>query len=197
MTDFPYTMSPKHLRGFFLHIQRAGIPPKVTFKYLQQVGFKSSWDRRIIKILKFIGFINSSGVPNTRWKNYRDKSKAKKVLAVAVKEAYIDLFSTFPDAYRKDDEALQNYFSAHTNLGGRALRAVVDTFKTLCELSDFEVPLKVPTEKEIPEEPEKRKKRVDREFALNINIQLQLPATEDASIYDKLFAALKKHLFPD
>lgn len=29
-----------------------------------------------------------------------------------------------------------------------------------------------------------------------INIELQLPATDNAEVYDKLFAALKKHLFP-
>lgn len=34
-----------------------------------------------------------------------------------------------------------------------------------------------------------------RPIAININIQLQLPATEDAKIYDSLFSALKRHLF--
>ena len=34
-----------------------------------------------------------------------------------------------------------------------------------------------------------------RGVTININIQLQLPATEDATIYDSLFSALKKHLF--
>jgi hypothetical protein len=32
--------------------------------------------------------------------------------------------------------------------------------------------------------------------AININIQLQLQATEDAKVYDNFFAAMKKHLFP-
>lgn len=51
-------------------------------------------------------------------------------------------------------------------------------------------PLAPPTEKaaEIP--------TGTRGVTININIQLQLPATEDATIYDSLFSALKRHLFP-
>ena len=32
---------------------------------------------------------------------------------------------------------------------------------------------------------------------LTINISLQIAATNDASIYDKFFASMKKHLFPN
>lgn len=32
---------------------------------------------------------------------------------------------------------------------------------------------------------------------ITINIELQLPATNDPKIYDSLFAAMKKHLFND
>jgi hypothetical protein len=32
---------------------------------------------------------------------------------------------------------------------------------------------------------------------VTINISLQMAATNDAAIYDKFFAAMKKHLFPD
>ena len=31
-------------------------------------------------------------------------------------------------------------------------------------------------------------------FPINLNIQLQLPATDDITIYDKLFASLRRHL---
>ena len=32
---------------------------------------------------------------------------------------------------------------------------------------------------------------------VTINITLQITATNDASIYDKFFASMKKYLFPD
>lgn len=200
MADFHYTVAPSSLARFFSHIQGAGVPNKVTHKYLEKSGFKSSNDRAIISILKFIEFIDSSGVPTDQWKQYRDKTKARGVLAVAVQEAYKDLFSTFPDAHRKDNEALRNYFSAHTKVGDRALKAIVETFRALCGLSDFELAAEPPTETELAKQLEgtiTNRVETGKGLTLNVNIQLQLPATEDASIYEKFFAALKKHLMSD
>jgi hypothetical protein len=31
-------------------------------------------------------------------------------------------------------------------------------------------------------------------MTLNVNIQLQLPATAESEVYEKLFAAMRKHL---
>jgi len=75
----------------------------------------------------------------------------------------------------------------------------VRTFKNLCELADFgamaveghvATPIARAGEKvsEIP--------LGTKPVTLNINIQLQLPATEDVTIYEALFSALKKNLFP-
>lgn len=200
MAYFPYTLAPGNLLKFFSHIQKAGIPGKVTQEYLQKSGFKSSNDRAIVTILKFIRFLDSSGVPTDLWKNYRAIDRAKGVLAAAIKKAYAELFSMYPDAHRKDIEALRNYFSPQTSVGDRALNAIMDTFKALCSISDFEVVAKPTVEEAPPEKPEPIKKErpeIARELTININLQLQLPATQDESIYDKFFAALKKHLMSD
>jgi len=206
MADFPYTMLPGNLKRFFSHIQAAGVPDKVTAQYLVKVGFKSTNDRPIIPVLKFIGFLDASGAPTNLWLSYRDKASAPKAASSAVREAYSDLFDTFPDAQRKDNEALRNYFSAHTKVGEKALGAIVGTFKSLCELGDFEgtpmaevvVPAGVPHEGQVAfGAPEKRPGAPPSGPTININVQLQLPSTEDATVYEKLFSAMKKHLFPD
>jgi len=158
MADFPYTMVTGNLKRFFSHIQSAGVPEKVITQYLGKVGFKSKNDRQIIPILKFIGFLDGSSVPTHLWLSYRDKVSAPKVVSGAVRKAYSDLFNTFPDAHRKDNEALRNYFSAHTKVGEKALGGIVGTFKALCELGDFEgtpmpevvMPAGVPQEGQVP-----------------------------------------------
>jgi Family of unknown function (DUF5343) len=205
MADFPYTPTPASIKRFLSHIQSAGVPNKVTMKYLEQVGFKSTNDRYLIAILKFIGFVDSSGLPTATWQAYRRKDKARHVLAEAMRRAYTDLFETFPDAHRKDNEALRNYFSAHTKVAEATLGLIVRTFKTLAESADFESPGEV----DLPEEkgpalPARRGRESGARAisaaevpSVNINIQLQLPATDDAAIYDRLFAALKKHLLSD
>jgi len=205
MADFPYILVTGSLKRFFGHIQSAGVPTKVVTSYLLKVGFKSTNDRPIISVLKFIGFINGEGTPTDRWIAYRNRTEAGRVMAEAVRVAYSDLFATFPDADRKDNEALRNYFSAHSKVGEKALGAIVGTFKTLCELADFEPnsSASVPPPAESPEDhgaavspTQMIPPQVPATApTININIQLELPATEDAAIYEKLFSAMRKHLF--
>jgi hypothetical protein len=90
------------VKKFLEHIRTAGVPEKVTFKYVESVGFTSSNDRSIITILKFIGFISSSGVPTDVWRGYRPKNdQSKRVLASALRKAYSTLFTTYPDGLSK------------------------------------------------------------------------------------------------
>lgn len=202
MADFPYTPNPAAIKRFLAHVQSAGVPEKITQKYLEKVGFKSTNDRYIIGVLKSLGLIDASGVPTQLWQSYRNRKAAGATLAGALRTGYADLFRTYPDAYRKDSEALRNYFSAHTKVAESTLGLIVSTFKTLCELADFEAtqPAEAMSEEveKTPGVPPKRRGSAEiapsGTPAVNINIQLQLPATDDATVYDKLFAALKKHL---
>ncbi len=195
-----YSTSPANIPRFLAVIQSAGEPSKVDGTYLKSVGFKSGNDAYLPPILKALGFLDSAGVPTERWRVYRNKQKAKGVMAAALLEAYPELFKTYPDACRRDNEALRNFFSTHSSgLAERTLQLVVRTFKTLCEHADFDAP---EVEQEILERPLAKEGRqappADRyheqqgPITVNINIQLQLPATDDASIYEKLFEALNK-----
>lgn len=91
LADLPYTTKTGTLKPFFETLQKVGIPPKVTLHYLRTIGFASSGDRPIIPILQFLGFIHDAGTPTGIWKTYRDRSKAPKVLGLAIKTAYSDL----------------------------------------------------------------------------------------------------------
>ena len=202
MADYPYIPNYGNLKKFLAHIQTAGKPPKVTTKYLESVGFKSKNDRPIIAVLKYIAFIDSSGAPTESWQEYRNKGQAPVVLAQAIKSAYKDLFDTYPDAERRDNEALRNYFSSSTTVGEGAITQIVRTFQALCGLADFSEDgavakaIKPPAEKTPAPimRTEVKTAESGRGLVLNLNIQLQIPATDDAAIYDKFFAAMKKHL---
>ncbi|MCZ6866471.1 MAG: DUF5343 domain-containing protein [Chloroflexi bacterium] len=204
MADYRYTLNPAGLKRFFGHMQTEGIPTsKVNRGYLVTIGLKSSNDRAIINVLKSLGFLDTSGNITDLWRGYRDRDMAPVLLATNIRKTYSELFDTYPDAYRKDDEALLNFFRAKTSLGKRAVSAVLTTFKTLCELADFETgkselaPTTAGTRREraIPQK-EEGVATIPSATALtlNLNIQLQLPATDDFAIYDKLFEAMKKHL---
>jgi hypothetical protein len=208
MAEFPYTPKISSLPPFFAKIQTVGVPPKVTVKYIESLGFKSKNDRYIRGILKALGFVDSSGVPTKRWHNYRDTKLARGELAAAMREAYADLFSLYPDARRKDDEALRNFFTSNTTVGEGAVQMMVSTFKTLCRLGDFESSYApgpeqpatvVPPAQLQPSDPATAVQLAEaattsQGITVNLNIQLTLPETKDSSIYDTIFESLKKHL---
>lgn len=210
MANFPYLSNASRLKEFIQRIPEMGVPGKVTFQYLASVGFKSSNDRAILGVLRTLGFIDRAGVPTETWRKYRNKSQSKAVMAEAIRTTYKSLFSTYPDAPRKDNEALRNYFSSHTSVGEGALKFMVTTFKSLVELADFAAQVPGAAGEEEAEEQEEveqedgsrsdRRVRIKRTgdgaggLTININIQLQIPDTDKAETYDNFFAALKKHL---
>jgi len=199
MATIPYTPTPQKVKKFFETIQSLGIPPKLSNAYLPTIGFRSANDRYLVGVSKSLGFVDTAGKPTTKWRDFRDKSKAPEVMADAVKTAYADLYSTYPDADKKDDDTLQNYFARTSGVADSVARLMVRTFKNLCELADFEA---VAEEEHVTTPTAPAGEKVGeilpgvKPVTLNINIQLQLPATEDATIYEALFSALKKNLFP-
>jgi len=201
VSDFPYTPNPASLRRFLEKIPTTGVPDKLTQKVLESLGFKSKNDRYILSVLKALKFVDDSGSPTQAWQRYRNKGVGSSVLASAVKTLYANLFTTYPDANQKDNEALRNYFGSHSKSGEAVLNLTVRTFKTLCELSDFDT--ESLDELDVPASEENGKAKASSRpvkiahqsgLTVNINIALQLQATDDATVYDKFFAAMKKHL---
>ncbi len=66
MAEFPYTAKPSSVPRFLRKIQAVRVPDKVTVKYIASIGFKSSNDRRLIPMLKALGFLDAPGVPSER-----------------------------------------------------------------------------------------------------------------------------------
>lgn len=151
--NYPYHVNTANLKKFLEHIQSAGIPPKVTFQYITSVGFKSKNDRAILTVLKFVKFVDNSGVPTKLWQAYRVKSQSPKVIAGALKTAYKTLFDTYPDANRKDNEALRNFFSSQTSVAENTVTLMVHTFKTMADMGNFDSPAAVPEVEVDVEEP--------------------------------------------
>jgi hypothetical protein len=198
MADFPYTPQPGKIKDLFLKVQNAGVPDKVTLKYLTSIGLKSTNDRYLVSVLKFIGFIDSSNIPTDKWTQYRSKKKAEEVLGEAIKTSYSSLFQTYPEAQNESKETLRDFFSSHTTVAESTLDYIVRTFQSLIKLARFdgkvvEEPKSLTGAKLSPSvsQPHLGTKQP---VSINVNIELHLPATEDQSIYDKLFESLKKHI---
>jgi hypothetical protein len=207
MATFPYTSNAGRLKEFLQEIQSVGVPPKVTVKYLESLGYNSKNDRNFIGILKAVAFLDANGVPTETWKRFRNTSQASAVMAAALRKAYSGLFQQFPDAYRRDNEALRNYFSSHTDVGDGALKFMASTFKSMCELGNFDDSVSEnesdhqveasrgnATEKSSAMQVSQITRNTAAGVTININVQLQIPDTDNADTYDRFFAAMQKHL---
>lgn len=204
MADFPYTNAPAKIKPVLDKIHDVGIPSVVNLKWLETMGFKSKADRTLIGLLKSIGFLNGTA-PTSVWKDYRDKNKRAAVLGIEIQKAYRALFDTYPDAQKRSDDEIRNYFKTHSGHGDEMVRLYVSSFKNLCANASFEgsalehddsppptVTFGVAGKGGVTPSPQ----NASQPFTVNINIQLTLPDSTDAKGYDAFFAAMKTHLFP-
>lgn len=206
-SNLPTIVSPKSIDRFLGVISSAGIPVKVDTNYLKSVGFKSGNDIALIRIFKAMGFLDGSGAPTDKWRGYKDSAKSKKVLGEAIKSAYSGLFSIYPDANRKDDEAVRNWIRTETGGSDLAVQRMLSTFKTLASNADFDG-LDDPIQHETPtpigtttpiSAPVAGMPVVAKSLGpvVNINIELQIPPTDDPKVYENFFSAMKKYLLDD
>lgn len=200
MVDYAWTFKPRSIEDFLKNMPNRPEPPAgVTQSYLASLGYTSSSDRQIIPVLRFINFVDSSGRPNDAFKNYRDTRKSKAIMAQALKEGYSALFGTHATPCEASDQDLENFFRTATGRGGRMLAATVAVFKTLCQYADFGAPAITPTPMPTPVPAPSApivQLPVTKEggVTVNVSIRLELPATQDADVYDKIFQSLKRNV---
>ncbi len=137
MADFPYAAVPNKLSKLLKKIQKVGMPTKADTSWLKTHGFRSSNDPSALRVLEFIGFIDSTKQPTDKWKNYRHKAKSNSVLGAAIKQGYSVLYEDFPDAHQSSDDDLKDFFRVHSTAGEQAISRTVKTFQTLCSMADF------------------------------------------------------------
>lgn len=205
--NYPYCIVPGKLKSFFTKIQDVGTPESgVTRKWLATIGYNSSNDRSIIRVLRTIDFVDSSNKPTPTWSKFRSKAQAPAVLASAIKTGYSGLYNIYPDAHQRSDQELKDFFSQHTTTSGRVVGLMVSAFRNLVDMASFGngsstsitdvVSRSESNDNANPvtgysQTTPSRTQSLG--MAVNINIQLTLPETTDESVYDKLFASLKKH----
>lgn len=211
MVDYPYTLKTSTLEDFLKNMPNRPEPTgKVTNEYLQKQGYTSSNDFPMITVMKFIGFLDSGGNITESFKQFRDTGKAKSVMAQALRASYKEVFDLFTDPSK---ENLENYFRTATGRANRALEATEGTFKTLCKFADFSseitTALKSPppvittspsttgaTPMAMPTQPvvQYPVSRGENGVNVTVNVRIELPATDNIDVYDKIFESLRKHI---
>jgi len=203
-----YMQSVKNLAAILSEIQQAPVPQKFTVEFLKTLGFTSSNDRSILGVLKALGFLDQAGVPTEQYRRYRNKADAPYVLASAVREAYSDLFLARENAETLPNDRIKGILATKVDKGDAVLDKMAMTFRALVGLAKWDRP----SQKEQPEKPPEEASDVPRDEAhvpvlpdvrvpvpqvplqYAYNIQIQLPATKDISVYNAIFKSIREHL---
>jgi hypothetical protein len=207
-----YLMTTKNLDAFLKSIQSAKAPERFTIQFLKQLDFTSSNDRLFLGVLKALGFIDDAGVPKQRYFDFLDQGQSARVLAEGIREAYSDLFNVNKNAQTLTIDEVKNKLRTLT-LGQKSDNVVslmANTFKALSELADWKAqppagaPAQATTTEKKPEGPAETAQSPitlppspdtgSRPLQLHYDIQIHLPESRDAAVFDAIFAALRKHL---
>ena len=201
-----YLTSVKNVEAILNSMLAAKAPEKFTTKFLEDLGFKSSGDRLFIAMLKALGFLDNSGVPQQRYFEFMDQSQAKRIVARGVMEAYEDLFNLRKDAQNLSNEEVKNKLKTITQgqKGDRVIELMASTFKALCNYADWSGEHhsqeqnngRPETKNDVYDSntDENKSSKQHAHMNLHYNIQIHLPETTNMAVYDAIFQSLKKHL---
>lgn len=205
MVNYHYMISNNKIVPIFEKIKTAAQPPKFTYDFLKNLGFTSSNDRAIIVVLKNLGFLTGDGTPTTYYKDLRDATRAKKVLATQIKEYYKDLFAIDTNMNQATDVEIKGAISRVTGKEEKEVKRILSTFKALCAYADFDGSEEIVSYENDPSEDiakintdsEKSKPNdsINLSPDFHYNIQIHLPATTDISVYNAIFKSIKENLF--
>ncbi len=213
-----YLVTTKNLESFFNALRSARAPERFTNKFLNQLDFGSSNDRLFIGVLKGLGFLDDAGTPTQRYYQFLDQTQSGRILADALRESYADLFAINTKANEMTVEEIKNKLKTLT-LGQKSpnvINLMANTFKALADQADWEAPavpntpMTPPPASTLPpntaapastthdDKPSAVPPEVPfsplKGMELHYDIQIHLPESRDAAVFDAIFQALRKHL---
>lgn len=202
MAEFAYTTVAGKIGTLLEKIRTVGVPPRATTQWLKSIGFTSSNDATLIGVLKQVGLADSSGVPSSRWSQFRGRDH-KTVLASAIREGYAELFAVYPDAWQRSITDLEHVFSTSSTGGKQVISKTVATFKNLCASAEFsdlpeeadlvvgDAPLHTP----ISSRTASAASAKNLNPSVHIDIQVHISADASSDQIDQIFKSMGKHLY--
>ena len=88
--EIPYMQASKNITAILEKMMHAAQPTTFTLDFLKDLGFPSSNDRGVIKMLKYIGLLDQNGKPQEAYRKFLDQTQSKYVLAEQLRIAYDD-----------------------------------------------------------------------------------------------------------
>jgi hypothetical protein len=200
--DIPYMLTIKSLDSIFDKIKTAGTPPKFTNDFLKtSLGFSSSGDRGVIKVLKQLGFLSPDGVPTARYNEFRQAGSSGRALAIGLREGWAPIFLADQEAHARTSSHLKETFKNVTGKAEAVAEKMASTFKALAQKADFgaAAALQLPTvsrqgENQETSDADQLSDKPRKGVALHHDVHIHLPPSSDVAVYTAIFRALREEL---
>lgn len=206
-----YLQTTKNLNALINSIVNAKAPERFTYKFLEDLGFKSSNDRLYISVFKSLGLLDDNSAPTPLYLRLIDQTETDKVLAEGIQAAYEDLFALRKDAYNLTLDEIKGKMKTLTEgqKSDNVINYMANTFLALCERADWSIPDKpdsgnndgsvsssIESSKLHPDfsDTAQGRKQAGRDTSFHYNIQIHLPETTNMAVYDAIFQSMAKHL---
>src|SRR5437879_9955198 len=88
---FPYCTAPNALRRFLTLVPDKPRPPKVTVRTLKAWGFTSSNDFSILRVLKALDLLSSSGEPTQHYVGFMRRDSGPAALGTRLRGTCLEL----------------------------------------------------------------------------------------------------------
>ena len=208
MATLPYVTSPGNIDKALNGIRSAAVPERVSQDFVKTIlKVPGGSGDQMTSFLKKLGLANNDGSPSELYRKFRNPTSSGAAIASAIRSAYAPLYvrNEFMHELPEGDLVgliVEETGEAHDSNTVKLTASSIKHLKAFANFAQVEAPspsvAKIEEASLLPT-PSTREfnstKRVG--FNLGYTINLNLPATADAAVFDAIFKSLKMHLLRD
>ena len=197
-----YLASPRTVDTLFSKIITAAVPDRFTKEFVEKtLGIKGGTGAATIPFLKRLGLLNTDGSPNDNYKKFRNPSASANILGKCIKNTYSEIYRVNENAHNVNDNDLKGIIVQITGLpaDSRTVELTISTFKNLKKYAKFDssedevIKEKIETAVADTEAEEQTIPSIPQ-VNLSYTIYLNLPNTNDISVFNAIFKSLRDNL---
>lgn len=205
MASLPYITSPGNIDKALIGIKNAAVPERVSQDFVKTIlKIPGGSGDQMTTFLKKLGFTNSDGSPSEMYKKFRNPVSSGGAVASAVRTAYSQLYVRNEFMHELNDADLLGLVVEETGEAhdSNPVKLTVNCIKHLKGFADFKTNAaqssgavaKIDEQAAAP--PPGRNDAIGKQIGFNLGytINLNLPATSDAAVFDAIFKSLRENL---
>jgi hypothetical protein len=208
MGSLPYMTSPGNIDKALIGIKNAAVPERVSQDFVKTIlKIPGGSGDQMTSFLKKLGLTNPDGTPSDIYKKFRNPASSGAAIFAAIRTAYAPLYIRNEFMHELNDSDLLGLIVEETGEAhdSNPVKLTFNCIKHLKAFADFKSSgvgagnTVVKIEEQPTHPPPSRQEGTGKQIGFNLGytINLNLPATSDAAVFDAIFKSLRENLLRD